>query len=313
MSTPEVTPQAASTPALKIPERGTPEHLHWRKTGELTMPEPEKKEPEPSGGEQPEPAAASEAAKPQEPRKTRGRDQRIQQLLEEKRQLEQRLAEKDGRKPESPSEKPEAKKEPEKLTRPKMTDDDPATGKPYTWEAYEDALLEYATAKAHEKLRGETEKQRRESEIEAQNKAVVEEFKTQVDSARKKYKDFDEVALSNDVGKLIPNGSIIDLCILQTPLGAETLYYLGQHPEKISEILKMKPFQQSEALVKIQLDLQKPAAPAKPISKAPSPPVELGTRGAVPGNEAERAAKQGDFRSFREAQNAKDLAKRARG
>jgi hypothetical protein len=332
MSTTAVTPKTAdSAPAIQIPERGTPEYSHYRMTGELTMPEKkpaasdpakqddtEKKTDTPSGGENktPEAAAAPEAAKPQERPRRGDAARRIQELLEENRQLRQKTEGKTDGKPESSTGKqPEVKAEEYKpLDETQFFKDNPnATYEQFIRaSAKHEAKWEVAQAlKADREARAG---EQRATEVQKQNQVLIKEFQGNVDAARKKYADFDKVAFNEDFEKLIPAGSIIDLCILQTPLGAETLYYLGQHPEKVGEILKLTPFKQSEALVKIQMSLEKPAAtvPAKKKSDAPDPPTELGQTAAAVGDETERATKAGDFEAYREAANARDLAKLTR-
>lgn len=54
---------------------------------------------------------------------------------------------------------------------------------------------------------------------------------------------------------------------------------------------------------------QKPGS-EKRITAAPPPPEEVGTRGSKPPDPVETAAKNGDFRAFKRAQDAKDLARR---
>ena len=342
MATPVVTP-SPSGPApestLQIPARGTPEYQHWRKTGEVSLPDPKPAASEPaaevddsndlpdlpSGGADankekpaPEAAAAPEAAQPQERRKRGDAAKRIQELLEENRQLRQKAEQRDV-KPNSSTAQPDPAKQPEKAARPTPTDVDPKTGqaKYKNWQEYEDALLTWNTDQVLSKVDERLSAKEREGKVRSENEALVKDFQGQVDAARKEYADFDAVAFDNQeiIGK-IPRGSIIDLCILQTPLGAKTLYYLGKNPAKIAEILKLPAFQQSAELVKIQQSLEKPATPvtpAKPKSNAPAPPTELGTRAVVPGDESERAVKADDFRAFLEAENAKELARRRKG
>lgn len=333
MSTTAVTPQPAdSASAIQIPERGTPEYQHYRLTGELTMPEKkpaasdtakqdetEKKTDTPSGaGDKPaEAAAAPEAAKPQERPRRGDAARRIQELLEENRQLRQKAEGKTDVKPEPSTRKqPEAKAEEYKpLDETEFFTKNPKA----TYEEFIRASAKHeAKWEVAQALKADREARTQEqnaSQVRTQNEALIKEFQGNVDAARKEHSDFDKVAFDENLQKLIPRGSIIDLCILQTPLGAKTLYYLGQHPEKIGEILKLAPFKQSEALVKIQMTLEKPAAaavPAKKKSDAPDPPTELGQHAAPVGDETERAVKAGDFESYRVAANARDLAKMTR-
>jgi hypothetical protein len=336
MATKVITP-SPSGPApestLQIPARGTPEYDHWRKTGEVELPDSVKADPDPaaeaedsndipdlpSGGADknaPETAAAPEAAKPQEPERRKRGDaaKRIQELLEENRQLRQKA---DAKPNSSPANPDPAKAAPEKAARPTPKDVDPKTGqaKYKDWQEYEDALLAWNTEQVLSKVDERLSAKDRDSQVRSENDALVKGFQGQVDAARKEYADFDEVAFNNpEITGKIPRGSIIDLCILQTDLGAKTLYYLGKNPAKIAEILKLPPFRQSAELMKIQLQFEKPAnPPAKPKSNAPAPVTELGTRAVVPGDESERAVKADDFRSYRETENAKELARRRKG
>lgn len=54
----------------------------------------------------------------------------------------------------------------------------------------------------------------------------------------------------------------------------------------------------------------KKTTPEKQESNAPPPPKELSGRGTPPADEVQRAVKDGDFASYKRAQNARDLARR---
>ncbi len=347
---------------LKAPRPSDPGYKEWRMTGkmpdsissgdgdegrssELTPSEGAEHEAahgtETSGDghRSSEAAAASEAAKPQEAKTTQRKrsdaSDGINRLLDENRQLRRELEE--AKKPRQPERVAEAAK-PAERPRPDPEAIDPATGKrKYAdWKAYEDDLLEWNTERVLAKVDARSAEAQKSADARRSAQQIATEFESAIGEARKVHADFDAVAINNEaLAKEIPRGSIVDLAILQTgPLGARLLYHFGKNPGKVAEILKLKPFEQSAELVKLQTALRygvtpqqveqaleaafkKPGAagarpPARPISKAPAPPTELGTHG-VPGDESERAVKTGDFTSFREAENAKALARMGKG
>ena len=125
----------------------------------------------------------------------------------------------------------------------------------------------------------------------------------------------------------------------QSPVIVDLLYVMGQKPEDFSELVSLAKTDPGKAIRKIVLleslvvdELAKGAkpdqpvsddtgeaqrdeqgrflSPAKPkVSQAPPPAKEVSGRASAPPDPIEGAVKSGDFRAFREKQNARDLAR----
>lgn len=83
---------------------------------------------------------------------------------------------------------------------------------------------------------------------QAELQQTTESWKAAVADARKKYPDFDEVALSGDIPWR--EGSLIDVWIMKKKYGADVLRYLKlpDHKEDLDRILAMDPIDQAEEL-----------------------------------------------------------------
>lgn len=268
----------------------------------------------------PKPAAASEAAQSQERTKKRSdAAQRIQELLEENRQLRLKTEPRtDGKQDSSPAASA-AKPEPAKLRPEPKLDDKNEQGQPKyaTWDDWFADTRKWDREAARMEATQASEQSRKDAEVETQKRSHADKWMTQIDEARKEFKDFDQVALTREIGEKIPPGSVIEAYILRRNDGAKMLYHLGQHPEKIAEVLKMDPFDQSEALIAISRGFagngsakpgDKPEPPAKKISQAPAPPVVVGgSAGPVP-DEVEQSVKDEDMAAYRHARRSRVLA-----
>ena len=363
MSTPAVTP-AESAPAPEVQEISVQDRLDhatakelatWRQTGDI--PAIKVKEPEPKPAEsapakeieakpavpppaKSETAAAPPAAPPQKPESRSER--RFREITRENRDLRERL-EAIERKTSQPAEvKTEPiKAEPEKLSaRPKITDNDPKTGKPFeTMAAFMDAVDDWKEkqfeAKIEERLSKAEQARRATEEMTSKGAALLEKSK----SAMQKYPDFIEV-VGKGQGLPIPAGSPVDQFIDESDHPGEILYHLQKHPEIVAEFYgctydpetkkwdygtydiktqkfenKVSPVRQIKILEAIEREV---TAPDKPVSepvpakpqppKLPPPPTELSGRKAAPKDEAEDALARGDMASYMRAMNARDLA-----
>jgi hypothetical protein len=264
-------------------------------------------------------AADSAAAQVQKKGKTpEDSERRWKQLSEEKGALQRRVEELERRlasppakdQATEPDSQPAAKAEAK--TEPKIDDVDEKTGQPKyrtlaeymsareTW--LEDKLLSRVQAdqKKAEQARAQTEQQQ----------IINQGWNAKVEPARKKYADFDAVALNPDLP--IKAGSVPDAFVLDSEYGADVLYYLGQHPDLLDAINEMNPLRQARELFSIEQKFVKPASAAKTASRAPAPPHEVSGQGTVPPDETEQALEDDDFEAYKAAENRKAIA-RAKG
>jgi len=224
--------------------------------------------------------------------------------------------------------------------RPKLTDTDPKTGKPFsTLDAWSDAVDEWNDKRLEAKLSERLGKVEQERKLSAEEQKVADSVQAKSKAAIEKYKDFYEVAANPKMP--IPSGSAVDLFIKDSDNPGEVLYYLGKHPEILAEFygcaydpdtkmwdygdfdLKtgkftnhVSPIRQVKRLEAIERELSaapaaKPAAEDRPVNpppaKLPPPPTELGGRRAAPVDEAEAALQRGDFAAWKRISDARDI------
>lgn len=149
-----------------------------------------------------------------------------------------------------------------------------------SYEAYNKALVrwELKQAQAAEK-----------AEADARTTAKAQEdgakaWQAELEAARERYDDFDEVALSD----MPINRATHDAIVSGGKDGAELAYYLGQHKEEAAAIFKLSPTQTVLALGKIlaKLDNSTPEAKQPAVTRAPRPPRTVnGSSGADLGKE----------------------------
>lgn len=328
-----------------FPAPGTPGYDEFRKTGKLPSASedsapskevievetetPEVEEPQSLEEEESAPSEvvtrAESAPAPSQGKKKLSGEQRKEQLNSEIRELAKTAAElkkviSEARKPESQpaAELPKPASE-GKPVKPKLADLD-AQGKPKyaTWGDYETALDKYSDERdvwlEKEALRKFTEastKTQKDQKAAEAEQVIAKAFGEKVAEARKKYADFDAIALDPTIP--IKQGSVADQFIVSSKHGADVAYHLGQNREELAEILKMNPIDQARALFEIEQTFKpKPAAPKPPartITQAPPPPHQVTGKGPTP-DPVERAVKDGDFATFANVENTRILALR---
>lgn len=209
---------------------------------------------------------AAETTEEKKPSKGKGLQKRFQALTTEIRELKAQLA---G--------KPAAADEKGVATPPKDEPKADQTGKPVaanfnTYEDYVEALTDWKLEKREALRRQEAEKETRTQTV-----------KTQVEAARAKHADYDQV-VTNDV---TVSPAMAEMMV-GSEHGAEIAYYLGKHRDEAAKIAKMSPAQAGAALARIEVKLNAetsaPAAQPKPAptTKAPKPPKTVtGSGGAV--------------------------------
>ena len=285
-------------------------------------------------------------------KKTESRsERRFREITRENRDLRERLDAIERRSAiptaetrETPTSQPAAAKA-ETATRqkPKIDDIDPATNRQKftTLEQFQDARDEWNRAETLAEIetrnrkandeRTQSDQQRQQAEAE---RVIGEELGRKFQEARKKYPDFDAVALNQDPtqGEVlrIPKGSVADIFLIRSPHAAEVLYHLGQHPEILEEfygdkldakgnfVNKLDPMGQHEKLLEIQREVTaaavKPAPkpPARRVTNAPPPPHEVLGKNTTSMDEVEQAVNDGDMAAYKERMNARDRQKHSR-
>jgi hypothetical protein len=319
-------PAADPTPAVSIDTSANPldrlsePELHvWRQTG--TLPDPKVVTPPAASSAAPvvqdQPASTDAptepASEPATPAKAKGADARIPELLadrakerERAERAERRLAELESRSRQPP---PDARPAVSSAAPADLVEPDPAaydygTSDPGYVKAV--AKFEAAAFVAAERATWAAEQQAARSRDE--HARVVSAFEAKAAAARAKHPDFDAVAMLAPTE--IPQGSAVDLFVLEDPAGAELLYHLQQptHTAELRRILALAPLDQLKALTRLG-DRLTAADPATRLTGAPPPPPVLSTR-ALPGDAVENAVRRHDARAYIDAANAREIAAR---
>lgn len=342
---------AESSTAVETHEipRDPDAYAAWRTTGKL--PEAQEAAPADAAKEleseakteevEAETAPDSEREDHQEPpRKGKGAQARIAELVAQRRTAEERVAAlerelADARKGPKPAEaKAETKvevKQPEP-TRPKPKPDDKNPDGSSKFKTYEDFAEDLADWKAEQrevKLRAEL---KAEAQREAQSKAIADKLA----EGRDRYEDFDKVmpptlnTIMNDAE--IP--VVVKAIIGDSDVLPHLLYVMGSDADEFAEFIALAHTQPGQALRKVVLlerlvheelagEGEKPTpergtdgkfvtgkAPEKKISDAPPLGTEVSGRGHAPADEVETSVKSGDFTTFKNARNRADMARR---
>lgn len=300
---------------------------HWNKTGNI--PEPPKKEADSASADapkeaksegKPKSAAEPEAAPKQESKGKQTAEERIAELISDRKRLEERL-----RKLESqPATKPEAVKE--KAEPPKRPN-------PYTFkgtpEEFEKAMDDYEAAKEESQERRFVEKQL----ANARN----QQFTAKVNEARQRYgaEAFDGTVEPTSKAIMEQAAPTVKEYLQQSDLFADLLYVIGGNQKSLDDFLasaKSNPVAAIRKLAFLEIEIgnelskgkakseekdepkpeKKAEAPAKPEPRAPKPPSEVGGRGTAPTDELEEAARSGDFRKFEAEENRRMQARYAK-
>ena len=334
---------------LKMPAPGDAGYDNWRKTGKLPEAKeieaeqetPPKKET-PAASETPsatesgvtippeevETAAASEAARPQKGRSDA--DARVKKLLSERKEdqrllrdaLERlaRLELPDKRDTPSSQAAPEAEKKPKAEAakpEPQLDDKNPdGTPKFKTYSEYQKDWSKWVMGEAVREAKAAatdtTSKSQKQQEMDQAQKVIAQVWSGRVNEARKKYADYDAVALNPELP--IKQGSITDAFILDSDHGTDVLYHLAKNPAELERIQALNPLAQARELFKIEQTFVGPPKPApKPapakVTQAPPPPHQVQGKPSTQVDEVEQAVKDGDQEAFTRLTNEKILDK----
>lgn len=293
--------QAASSPAeVEDVFRGEnvshAEFSHYRQTGEL----PERFKPtaqaEAESADEPEETAsedlteeveAESAGDPEPPKdsqeKKRGAEQRIKQLLEQKKQLERDLEE--ARRPKQtqadPSPAPVIQGEP-------SPEDKNADGTP-KFKTYE----EYTKALARWEIRQELAEQQRIQAAQAQQR----ELTTKVDEARARYGDELDKVMVPTANRIMGDNSVtpaVKAMLNDSEVLPDVLFTIGSDPKTLSDFLQLPPGKQLRYIAAVESEIHAELSgesaqtrdengkftakepPAKQQTRAPKPPSPVG-------------------------------------
>jgi hypothetical protein len=312
-------PAPDPTPDRSDPTAGlTDGEAHaWRMTGKLPASSPVTDAAAASSPAEPAAPVASTDARPEaasEPAAPLGKGEaaRVPELLRDRAQerearlrAEARLAELEARTAQPP---PDARPAASSPAPAGLVAPDPET---YTYGTadpeYLKALTAHTVATTLATERANWDEGQRQARARDETTRVITAFEGKVTEARTKHPDFDAVALMAPTE--IPQGSAVDLFVLEDPAGAELLYHL-QQPANAAErrrILKLAPLDQLKELVRLGDRLTGPA-PAPRSTSAPAPAPVLGSR-ATPVDAVERAIRDDDTDAYNREMNARDLAK----
>lgn len=237
--------------------------------------------------------------------------------------------------PPSAEAKPAAQAESKAKPKPKSTDVDPTTGKPLykTWEEYEDARDEWNRGELMRLVEDRNTKAQQTQNLAEAEKIVMQTWTKRIQEARTKHADYDDVATAvvnakDDFGRemfYLPKGSGADQFLMDSELGSEVLYYIGQHMDETKHIFArnqdgsfvLNPVRQIRELSKIESLIAPSAAPkppasakppAKPVTQAPPPPHQVSGKSPA-GDPLEKAVKDGDQGEYTRIENERALAK----
>lgn len=119
-----------------------------------------------------------------------------------------------------------------------------------------------------------------EAKVEAQNaiaeenRVVIEEFTAQVKAAKKKYPDYDKVAL----GEHVQISRTVTQLIVSSEVGAEVAYFLGKNPAEAARISAMSPVDAAREIGRIEAKVtQQPMKEERRKTNATPPPTRVST------------------------------------
>ncbi len=190
----------------------------------------------------------------EQPKKSKsGFQKRISQLTDQKREYRSRAEAAEARVAELEAQ---------------LTPDGEAAPKEDDFENPDDYLVARAKYEAKQELRQEqldSAKKQKQDAVEGVTKARKDTFAERVNEARETFKDFDDVALRDD----LPVSDTLAEVIQTAEKGPEVLYHLGNNPDEAARLSNMDSVSAAIAVGEIAAKLQLPAR--KTTTSAPDP------------------------------------------
>ena len=155
-----------------------------------------------------------------------------------------------------------------------------------TYEDWIDALTAH-NAKAAAKAAIDEDKRENFNRQQAQaGQQVVAQWNTNLETAREKYDDFDAV-----VGTSLQIPQIAFNAIIDSPVGTDVAYYLGQHPDVAGQLAKMTPIGVVRTIGRIETQFTKEGAAVVPAAVTPAvtaPPASVPGASSAPARPSAR-------------------------
>jgi hypothetical protein len=177
-----------------------------------------------------------------------------------------------------------------------------------TFAEFRKAETEYFRQVARFETRQAMAEAREAERVAEANRVIETDVQKSISAGRKKYPDFDEVALSSTT----PISKAMDGFILDSEYRDDVLYRLGENDSaEARRIAALAPFRQVRALLAIEQEFSEQARPEKTIpvkrhTEAPPPAAELGGRTSEPSDAVLAALNRGDFAAYQRLANARD-------
>lgn len=151
----------------------------------------------------------------------------------------------------------------------------PEASKFESYEAYLEALTDWkAEQKFAEREKKTKEDSSKRDRVERLQQAAST-FEERAEKFREKVEDFDDVVYDES----LPVTQAMSEAILDSDIGPELLYHLGQNPKEAARIARLSPFAAAREIGKLEVKLSTPA-PKKP-SNAPDPITPVGGKEKV--------------------------------
>ena len=120
----------------------------------------------------------------------------------------------------------------------------------------------------------------------AQDQTDAENWASHMEDARKRYPDFDQVALRGD----IPVSPSLAKMIAQSDVAGELAYFIGKNPEIAGQVSNMTPVDMARAVGRLEAHLNAPKP--KTVSTAPEPITPVRPKAAATVDPAKMTAAQ---------------------
>lgn len=142
--------------------------------------------------------------------------------------------------------------------------------------------------------------------------ASESECRRHVEAARKRYPDFDAVALNANLP--IKESTPLYDFVVSSKHSADIMYALGKNPKEIARINRLPGVAQVRELMKIEASVgsARNNKTSRRITQAAAPIRVLSGNGHQSGDEVDQAIKEDDQEAYSRAANARDIARRRR-
>lgn len=218
------------------------------------------KPPEPA----PEPETEDdnqEQPEEQRPKGKGGFQRRIDKLIARQAELERQLAERTAVQP------------PPVAPAPAAPAGEPKIEAYASYDEYVSALTDWRVENKFREMEAAITKAQAEEAVATQQR----EFSVKLEAAREKYEDFDDVVSAAPPITVVTRDFILDSAV-----GTEIMYQLGQHPADAAKLAQLSPITQIKVLHALEARLapQTPETKPKATTKAPEPIRPIGTSAA---------------------------------